>query len=335
MKNARAVYNRPSAGTRQPGPSRDKGNALIRFVRFFLGGLLIYASIDKIMHPSAFAEAVFNYRILPDALINLTAILLPPFELVLGALLISGHWLAGGALLSSGLLSVFFLAVTFNLLRGLNVDCGCFTSSGASASQAEMVWYAARDALFLIPAFFLLYRVSRPPITPPAKTDAGGSFRRRAILQSFVIFICSAAFAWCVHTLRPDPLPVRAGWPSHSRLQLETGETLAISLEEAEEAFANGTAFFIDARPTEAYLTGHILGAVSLPWEEFDALFEPVMGPIPFDALIITYCDGETCGLGIALAHALRSHGYLEVRVLINGWSLWKAQDLPHVSPHS
>ncbi len=330
MQHARNVHNRSSsAGALRPDPSNEKGPAVTRLARFFLGGLLVYASIDKILNPAAFAEVVFNYRILPDDLINLTAILLPPFELVLGVLLLLGHWLAGGVLLSSSVLSVFFLSVAFNLARGLNVDCGCFTSSSASASQAEMIWYVVRDALFLVPAFYLLYRLRQTDGTLPGRTNAAGSFRRRALLQAAFILILSAAFAWCVNALRPEPLPLTENWSPASRLELENGEILTISLEEAEEAFANGAAFFADARSTEAYLAGHILGAVNLPWDQFDILFEPVMGPIPLDALIITYCDGETCGLGIELARALRGQGYENVRVLINGWSLWVAQHLP------
>ena len=191
------------------------------------------------------------------------------------------------------------------------------------------MWYIIRDALFLIPAFFLLYRTRHSAEGAASREESRGSFQRRALLQSVAILLLSAAFAWCVNSLRPNPLPVGGEWSPGSRLQLENGEILAISLEEAEQAFANGAAVFVDARSTDAYLHGHILEAVSLPWEQFDILFEPIMGPIPSEALIITYCDSETCGLGIALARALRARGYRNVRVLINGWSLWKAQDLP------
>ena len=45
--------------------------------RVILGAVFIYASIDKIRNPEAFAKAVYNYQILPDSLINLTAIALP------------------------------------------------------------------------------------------------------------------------------------------------------------------------------------------------------------------------------------------------------------------
>jgi len=39
--------------------------------RLFLGGIFVYASYDKLLHPVPFAEIVYNYQILPDPLVNL------------------------------------------------------------------------------------------------------------------------------------------------------------------------------------------------------------------------------------------------------------------------
>lgn len=63
--------------------------------RLILGGVFVFASVDKILHPAAFADAVYNYQILPDSLINVAAIILPWLELVLGSLLIIGVWMPG------------------------------------------------------------------------------------------------------------------------------------------------------------------------------------------------------------------------------------------------
>jgi len=50
---------------------------IIMAMRIALGIVFVYASIDKITHPAAFAEAILNYQILPDQLINITAIIMP------------------------------------------------------------------------------------------------------------------------------------------------------------------------------------------------------------------------------------------------------------------
>jgi hypothetical protein len=59
------------------------------------------------------------------------------------------------------LLVVFLGAMIFNLARGLDVYCGCFTTSAEGAGNAPMVWYVFRDGLFLLPAFYLSHRTFR------------------------------------------------------------------------------------------------------------------------------------------------------------------------------
>jgi uncharacterized membrane protein YphA (DoxX/SURF4 family) len=133
--------------------------------RFVLGGLFVYASFDKILHPHEFAEVVYNYQILPDALVNLTAILLPWLELCAGIFLILGLFLRGALVTCNVLLAVFLAALAFNLARGLDIDCGCFTASADPSSGGAMVLYLLRDAFFLamgLSVFFCILRREDP-----------------------------------------------------------------------------------------------------------------------------------------------------------------------------
>lgn len=101
--------------------------------RILLALVFVLASAHKILFPEAFAQTVFQYQILPDILINATAITLPWVELVAGfAILFLPRHKAGAALLMLLLLGVFALAMTFNIVRGLDVSCGCF-STGTEA----------------------------------------------------------------------------------------------------------------------------------------------------------------------------------------------------------
>lgn len=128
---------------------------LVLCARVVLGAIFIYASLDKIAHPEAFANAIYNYQILPEPLINLTAIVLPWLELVMGVLLVLGVWQHGAVFLANVLLGVFFGALLLNLARGLDIDCGCFSSSQASDSHGSMAWYVIRDSFFMALAVFL------------------------------------------------------------------------------------------------------------------------------------------------------------------------------------
>jgi len=124
--------------------------------RLIMAGIFIYASIDKIAHPAAFAKDVYNYQILPDALINLTALVLPWLELLLGLCLLIGVWMPGAVLSANGLLLVFLAALLFNMARGLDVNCGCF-SAGSDTPAMSAGWYLLRDTLFLAVGLFLFY----------------------------------------------------------------------------------------------------------------------------------------------------------------------------------
>ncbi len=124
--------------------------ALAWLLRMVVGCVLLYASADKILHPQDFAAIVKGYRLLPEALVNLTAIWLPWFELVLGVCLYAGLWRQGALLLATSLLAAFWLAIIVNYFRGIDVDCGCFSSASSDPFKAApMLWYIGRDALLL------------------------------------------------------------------------------------------------------------------------------------------------------------------------------------------
>jgi 3-mercaptopyruvate sulfurtransferase SseA len=47
------------------------------------------------------------------------------------------------------------------------------------------------------------------------------------------------------------------------------------------------------------------------------------------DALVITYCDGDSCNLSKDLALFMENLGFSKVLVLVNGWTLWQDAGLP------
>lgn len=130
---------------------------LYYFARIVLGIIFIYASYDKILHPAAFAKIVHNYQILPDELINLTAIFLPWLELVIGCLILSGVWMPGSVFIGNTLLIIFFCTLIYNKIRGLDINCGCFSTSNNGDSYSSL--YILRDAVFVVIANYLFIRV--------------------------------------------------------------------------------------------------------------------------------------------------------------------------------
>ena len=78
---------------------------------------------------------IANYAILPDFLVTLPALVLPWLELVAGLCLAAGLWTRSSALLLSLLLLVFIVALGFNALRGIDLSCGCFSTSAADTGE--------------------------------------------------------------------------------------------------------------------------------------------------------------------------------------------------------
>lgn len=116
-------------------------------LRFFLGVLFLYAGVVKTIDPPGFAQILSDYRLLPVSLVSPVASLLPWVEITVGMSMLLGIWIEGGALVASGLLIIFAFAVGISLLRGVNVDCGCFSTT---VSSDPITWFTlVRDMILL------------------------------------------------------------------------------------------------------------------------------------------------------------------------------------------
>ena len=99
--------------------------------RLLLGLVFLAASAHKILDPEAFAMSIYQYQLLPESLVNGLAITLPWIELVAGiAIIASARLKDGAALLMLFMLGVFAIAIRINLVRGLDISCGCFSAAG-------------------------------------------------------------------------------------------------------------------------------------------------------------------------------------------------------------
>jgi uncharacterized membrane protein YphA (DoxX/SURF4 family) len=123
--------------------------------RLALGGIFVYASLDKIAHPGEFARIIANYAILPGFLVTLPALALPWVELVAGLCLVAGLWPRSSALLLSLLLLLFSAALGVNALRGVSMSCGCFSTSAAGTEKATVL--VIRDLLIMVPGLVIIF----------------------------------------------------------------------------------------------------------------------------------------------------------------------------------
>ena len=134
---------------------------LEKLCRLGLGGLFMYSAWMKIDDPGMFADSVNRYEVLPECLVGIFSLAMPMLELVAGAALVFTKWVRESALLVSGMLALFIVALAQALARGLEISCGCFGVPSVGG-RAEIVLALVRDIVLIVPAIWLMFRRNVP-----------------------------------------------------------------------------------------------------------------------------------------------------------------------------
>ena len=116
-------------------------------VQLALGAIFIIAALPKIADPPSFAHMIYNYRILPGGLINISSLVMPWVELLCGIALVLGVWRRPALAIVTILLVMFLAAISFNLGRGNAIDCGCFNVSLANRTVEQRLGDMRLDIL--------------------------------------------------------------------------------------------------------------------------------------------------------------------------------------------
>jgi len=109
-------------------------------VQLALGAIFVIAAIPKIADPPSFAHMIYNYRLVPASLINLSALVMPWVELLAGLALILGVWKAAARNLIGILLTIFIIAISINLVRDNAIDCGCFNVADRGKTHEQRIF---------------------------------------------------------------------------------------------------------------------------------------------------------------------------------------------------
>jgi uncharacterized membrane protein YphA (DoxX/SURF4 family) len=145
--------------------------------RLFVAGVFVYASYDKIWEPANFAKSVATYDMLPLWAVNSVSVVLAWLEMAVGVMLTLGLRTRAAAVWASGLLVFFTGLMLYAGITGAGFDCGCFPGGGEAAAHQAGYDGALRDALFLLPALWLVWRPGTwLALTPQAKNHSGGDY---------------------------------------------------------------------------------------------------------------------------------------------------------------
>lgn len=142
---------------------KRSGRLTYHLCRLLLGGVFVWAGGVKAFDVPVFAGQVAAYQLLPYAWNYAVAAMLPYVELLSGLLLLANLRVKPATLLLILLNGIFIVVLASVLVRGLNIDCGCF---GPDAGTTP--WQAlARDGVLLALAAAIYRQSSRyTPASP-------------------------------------------------------------------------------------------------------------------------------------------------------------------------
>lgn len=84
---------------------------------------------------------------------------------------------------------------------------------------------------------------------------------------------------------------------------------------------------FIDARDAADYQAGHILGAMNIPFHNFEE-YKTKLESLNKENVCVCYCS-SACDVSIDLAYAMVKMGFKKVYIFHGGWDEWKEAGYP------
>ena len=102
--------------------------------RLITAAVFLWAAFGKLLDPAAFAEDIGNYQAFPHWTWNLAATVVPVTEVVGALAVLSGYKRRAGAIVLGSLTIAFIGLIASVMIRGIDLNCGCFGETSADAS---------------------------------------------------------------------------------------------------------------------------------------------------------------------------------------------------------
>jgi len=127
-----------------------------------------------------------------------------------------------------------------------------------------------------------------------------------------------------------EPISVEKVEPGPAPGSVAKSGVPEIGVEEAYEFFKND-APFLDARRTRFYQQGHIPRAKPMSvWEaDLDKRIDDLIKEFPSDLAMVIYCTGGDCEDSHMLAGKLKTAGFTNLHIFLEGFPKWVAKKYP------
>lgn len=147
--------------------------------------------------------------------------------------------------------------------------------------------------------------------------------------QALILIILSGIIGLGSNSLRSDSIPLLAEKLTETTtLEPISSEPVlvAVNLDQAKQLYDEGV-IFVDARPDEYFVQGHVAGAwKSGIFMELAFNLEEKQGK---QAPIVIYCSDDGCGDSEEVAYDLQSQGFTRIYVFKGGWQEWNQAGYP------
>ena len=109
-----------------------------------------WSGLSKLLHPEAFALALYRYHLVPGVIVNVLSLWIATVELICaGIILVKSPLVTAALWIVLGLLIAFTCGISINLMRGSHMACGCFSMSPL-ASPIEWTGIVKNMGLMLL-----------------------------------------------------------------------------------------------------------------------------------------------------------------------------------------
>ncbi len=129
-------------------------SGVVAVLRLVLGGVLVYSGALKLGHATDLASAIAGFRLLPGSIVAPLALILPYFEILIGAYLIIGLFTRIAATVAAAQFVVYAGAIAAAVVRHIPAHCGCFGPNDTATAD----WpHVAFDLVLAATAAFIAY----------------------------------------------------------------------------------------------------------------------------------------------------------------------------------
>ncbi len=110
-------------------------------IAYCLAIMMAVAGVSKLFDRRRFRAVLYNYDILPGAVLGLASVVLPVLEIAIAIALVVPAAQVFGAMGATILLVLYGAMIGFNIMRGRRaMDCGCSFGRSSGELSGGLVW---------------------------------------------------------------------------------------------------------------------------------------------------------------------------------------------------